>query len=273
MLCKRSVHFIVSILVLLTVSLFSGCSNNGEKLHDPEPRILLANSPFVQDDDNLKYLLDAIQRKDDDYLQQLIIENKVFSVDKDTHVDNIGTMTGTDNELIIFKEGRYTNKKGVTLKNFLITEKAYKMAEEAYQAQINKEKEAERQRQLAKEQEIQQHRQEAMNIIATCFNEIENIKSAPTSGDIKSQQLEVYGVLSNNYYKLNELSNNVTYDKNTRQMISEAAEIIKCLRSEQYWGIKMTKSGSIDLKHIENANEEYAKAKQLRANFASKYGF
>ena len=83
--------------------------------------------------------------------------------------------------------------------------------------------------------------------------------------------------MSNNYYKLNELSNNVNYDANTRQMISEAAEIIKCMRSEQYWYMEITKTinsgGSTDIKYIENANEEYAKVKQLRANFASKYGF
>ena len=242
-----------------------------------EPRILLAKSPFVQENENITYLADAIQRKDEDYLQQLIVENKVFLVDKDTKVDISINNSESNNVQILFKEGRYTNKKGVTLKNFLITEKAYKIAEEAYQAQIKKEKEVERQRQLANEQEIQQHRQEAINIITECFNEIENIKSAPKSGDRELQQIEEYGVLSNNYYKLNELSNNVNYDANTRQMISEAAEIIKCMRSEQYWYMEITKTinsgGSTDIKYIENANEEYAKVKQLRANFASKYGF
>ena len=105
------VRFVFYAAIFLSVFLLvAGCSNdkniNIEKLNKSEPRILLSNSSFVQESENMVYLADAIQRNDVDYLQQLIVENKVFVVNKDTKVDYFINDTNSNNAEIIFKEGR-----------------------------------------------------------------------------------------------------------------------------------------------------------------------
>lgn len=51
---------------------------------------LLKNSFWVVDSDNIPYLVDALARDDTEYLEQLIIERKVFQVDHDTKVMRFG---------------------------------------------------------------------------------------------------------------------------------------------------------------------------------------
>lgn len=127
-------NFLLVMFILLAV-IFSGCgtektteqsqSVTETEKNDKVASILLKNSFWVMDSDNMKYLNDAIARKDAEYLDQLMIERKVFFVDKNTKVTRFGVAADKNNVLIIFNEGRYTNKTGCTHASNVVDEDEY----------------------------------------------------------------------------------------------------------------------------------------------------
>lgn len=255
MLSKKKFCLFVPILILMASALFSGCSNNAEKLHKPEPRILLANSSFVQEYENMQYLLDAVQRKDEDYLKQLILENKVFYVDKDTHVDNIGNMADINHEVIIFKEGRYTNKKGITLKNSLLTEEKYS--------------------EHIKEKTRQERGKVLISYISDVFS-----KSDKLSSYLETDSIYVLNSLAadlkTHINSLSEISTNTGYDSNAREMSKKAYQIIKKRYDAVYNYVQYLKNKDSYQRSIKFLNLSYESAKtsiNLRESFEKQYGF
>ena len=119
----------LSVLLMFAIIILVGCANEGKDNHadknDEVDSILLKDSLWVADSDNMPYLNDAISRKDTEYLEQLVIERKVFIADKDTKVVRFGVAAYKNNALILFKEGRYTNKTGCTHASNVIDEKEF----------------------------------------------------------------------------------------------------------------------------------------------------
>ncbi len=113
---------LLTVALLLVAMILVGCG--GEK-EEEIPAILLKKSFWVADSENIPYVNDAISRKDADYLEQLILEGKVFLTDKDTKVIRLGTLANKNNARILFKEGRYTNKTGYAHVGNVILEKDY----------------------------------------------------------------------------------------------------------------------------------------------------
>ena len=70
----------------------------------------------MADSSDIDYLIDAINRRDIDYLNTLIYKGKVFVVDKKTQIE---IHPFYDNVVMIyFLEGRYTGNWGYTIKGF-----------------------------------------------------------------------------------------------------------------------------------------------------------
>ncbi len=129
---------ILSVVLILFAIIMFGC---GEKNSIPQPApveskteqstvdkieaVLLADSFWVLDSENMPYLADALSRQDAEYLDQLMLEGKVFHVDKDTKVTRFGVAADKDNVLIIFNEGRYTNKTGCTFARYVINKENF----------------------------------------------------------------------------------------------------------------------------------------------------
>ena len=158
--------FLSVALIIMTI-LFAGC---GSKKNIEVPAVLLANSFWVADSDNMPYLIDALARDDTEYLKQLILEGKVFQVDRDTKVTRFGVVADEHYALISFKEGRYTNKSGCALKVSVYTEDEYQnyleekrkdkeRREQERQAKIEKEKQD---KEAQKKAEEEAKRQEAV---------------------------------------------------------------------------------------------------------------
>ena len=128
----------LSIALIIAAMILAGCGNEKtvnqstksttpalETKNDKVDAILIAGSVWVLDSDNVPYLADAVARNDMDYLNQLMIEGKVFQVDHDTKVTRFGLASDKNNALILFKEGRYTNKTGCTFAQWVYDEKEY----------------------------------------------------------------------------------------------------------------------------------------------------
>lgn len=127
--------FLSVALIIMTI-LLAGCGNEKTaeqsasvevKNEQPVPEvkkidsILVAGSFWVLNSENMPYLSDALTRSDADYLKQLILEEKIFRVDRDTKV----IQSGENNTQISFKEGRYTNKIGYSFTYNIFPEKGY----------------------------------------------------------------------------------------------------------------------------------------------------
>lgn len=98
---------------LITLSLIMfGCGNKVEiKEEKREEAILLKDSLWCESEYAAE-MNDANERRDYEYMRQLMIEGKVKSVDRDTKVERFGVAANPNNVLILFKEGKYTNKAG-----------------------------------------------------------------------------------------------------------------------------------------------------------------
>ena len=254
-----------AVALLILIFFLAGCGSdnlNKKKDYDKqesEKLLLLQNSFWVQEYESLGYLIDALQRQDNDYLKQLMIEKKVFFVDKDTNVIGNAVATDSNIEMILFKEGRYTNKEGITLRKFLVNNA-----------------------------ELQQRRNEAINFIIDSFNE-----SQKNISDLTADNIEVTKQIESNLgaicSKIYSLSNNFYYDSDTREMAGKAGEIIsefensvswinsalelkKYLEESEYDWFDSEKNAMVQF-DIDNSIESVEKAKQLRENFKAEYGF
>lgn len=123
-------NFLTIALIVIAIIL-GGCDGNAhenkasQKNNDKIAAVLLKDSFWVMDSENMPYLNDAISRKDIEYLKQLMLEEKVFFVDRDTKVTRFGVAADKNNVLILFNEGRYTNKTGCTHASNVIDEKDF----------------------------------------------------------------------------------------------------------------------------------------------------
>ena len=121
--------FVVALMSVMLVCVACGNEKSAEQSAPAEPKkidaVLVAGSFWVIESENMPYLTDALTRKDTEYLRQLMLEGKVFHVDKDTKVTRFGVAADKNNVLILFKEGRYTNKTGCTYVSSVIAEKDY----------------------------------------------------------------------------------------------------------------------------------------------------
>lgn len=267
-------------VTLILASIFVvGCG--GEKFAGETPAILLKNSFWVADSKNMKYLADALARDDMEYLKQLMLEGKVFQVDRDTKVVRSGLAANKHYSLISFKEGRYTNKSGCALNVAIYTEEEYqnyleeKRKEEERREQENKRRAQERQAQREKERQekIAQEqakkdadKQEALALIQDCLSNSENYFIAITK-DNEAELKQLAIALPENEKKLMIAGTRVTrVDSDIRECMKHAREIIKNrgVAVLVYLQFK-SKGGEVEKYH--------QKAEQLRQEFRDKYGY
>ena len=77
------------------------------------------NTFFCDDMETLVRLSDALQKKDNDLIGQLMLEGKIHLIDKDTKVSIIDTGLIDKNAVsIVIEEGRYDLKSGYTFKDW-----------------------------------------------------------------------------------------------------------------------------------------------------------
>ena len=270
---KKFIYFIMSLLFLFLVI---SCGNNNEvnnsskspsiqqKNLESDKFILPKGFFLVEKSEYMPYLIDAIQRKDEEYLNQLILEQKVHYVEKDVKVSRFGYSSDPNNELIVFNEGKFTNKTGVTLKIFLLTEEQYN----------------EREKKLY---------EESKDLIIKCLNETDNYENIISSTDYNYVK-NFEKLCHNNAIILEKKFYNDNTKKEIYDMVIKAHEIIseRCSAIffylkvlEYYKKYEQTTSNSIDknvyknlIKDYENKyNEFIQKEKQLRQEFFNKYGF
>ena len=130
----------LSVIFMFVVLVISGCSDDKAtkqsmptepKIEQPAPEpekieaVLVAGSFWVADSENIPFLADAIKRKDVEYMKQLMRENKVFLVEKNTKDEHFGIVADKSNVKILFREGRYTNKTGYIHASNVIAKKEF----------------------------------------------------------------------------------------------------------------------------------------------------
>ena len=252
-------------LFIFAILLFTACGNEvktdgtstGKEISKEENKILLAGSFWVENSDYMAFLTDALRRNDKEYLQQLIIEKKVFFVDKDTRVKSFGYAADQNNELISFAEGRYTNKTGRTFKKFLLAEEEYR----------NREKKA---------------REEVVSLIKKYFDETTDYETVINSSDY-NHIARLEDLCSNRSKYLENLSFQDKYNAEIRLMLNKASKIIGERQSSTFYGLMILKnvqkhSQKIAYKNLiqdfqKQLNKSLQKEKQLRQDFLSTYGF
>ena len=135
---KKSLMFI---LIIMALSLCA-CGNESSKSDEKDSFVVRAtylkeeddelkrknvsagtlakNTFWVEKKENIHDFLDAIKTGDQDFFEQQIREGKIYHVDKDTkiHYSNDRLNDGAILQ-ITFLQGRYKNKKGYTLSNFI----------------------------------------------------------------------------------------------------------------------------------------------------------
>lgn len=95
--------FLVIIIVFVSI-LFAGCGwENGLSRKNETLAVLLKDSFWVAESENIPYMIDAISRKDTEYMKQLMLEGKVFIFDKDTKVVQRCSVSGKNNMEVLFK--------------------------------------------------------------------------------------------------------------------------------------------------------------------------
>ena len=256
----------IFLVVLIAVAVIvSGCS--GDKTADkPAPEsdvdaVLVAGSFFVIDAENMSYLTDAIARKDTEYLNQLILEGKVFKVDKDTKVTRFGVAADENNVLIKFKEGRYTNKAGCTFKQRVYTEEEYQRYLENLTEETTK---------IIQEFFVNtdnyfevvnaEYIEESKRISDVCLSVGEKLKMIKSSPHVDSECIKkVENILVNRYMTVSSYLSVVEYSQKAAQ------EQPRTRNFDVYTGMKNT--------FKKNVSEYHQKAEQARQEFRDKYGY
>lgn len=247
------------LFVILSITIF-GCSeqkSNSEYENKVEKTIyeevvitdsiLVAGSFFVTDSKNITFLKDSMKRNDIEYLKQLILENKVFYVDRDTSVKCFGEISNKDEVLITFNEGRYTNKQGYTFGYNVFSKDTYSIIQ-----LVNKEQDP--------LQLIQ------ISLLST-NNFFDLIKYEDVDGMNKMKNLcELLGK------KLREKANN----SSIKECMMEAREIILYRGAAIVGGLDVVKYSENDRQHkisVETTYELVKDALKLNKIFKDNYGF
>lgn len=106
--------FLAVMLITLTV-IFTSC---GSKYSDET--FLKENATWVENKDDIIDFLDIVNEMDEDFFQQLYIDGKIKGVDKETKIHVSGELHDGKIVEIKFLQGRYKNKIGYTIPEFII---------------------------------------------------------------------------------------------------------------------------------------------------------
>lgn len=249
----------LSVAFILVAMILVGCGGKTADKYAPESEkvdaILLADSFWVVDAENMPYLTDAITRKDTEYLNQLMLEGKVFRVDKDTKVTRFGVAANENNVLIQFKEGRYTNKAGCTFKQYVYTEEDYL---------VEKHKEEER---LKKEfqTKMEQEKQEVIALIQDCFGRTEKYFLIISTGN-EEELKSLAELCSRDERRLIEAEAKSYSDMELYKMLNKARDVVTSR------GVSIL--NYLNFKIKDGETEKYhQKAEQFRQEFKNKYGY
>lgn len=224
--------------------------------------VLLKDSFWVMDSRNMPYLNDAISRKDVEYLKQLMIERKIFLVDKNTKVTRFGVAADKNNVLILFNEGRYTNKTGCTQASNVIDEKDFP-------------------------EYISNQKKQIANLIQKCLMNTASYSDVISAGDLS----EIKKLRSLCLNDTNVLKSKIQEsDSYTRECIQKAVKIIfeRDFALSAYESfIQYSKKASQEDSHSRNSrvydsmakdfrsdvNKRSQEAERLWQNFRAEYGF
>lgn len=181
----------------------------------PEPEkvdaVAVDGTIWAIDEENVAYLIDALDRNDGEYLKQLSVEQKAFLVDRDTKVTRIGKPAANDTVMIKFKEGRYTNKTGYTRARNIFTEEEYPAYLEAKAAREQAKKDAER--------------QEIIDLVQNYLSGSENYYDVITGGNVDEMN-QMHDFLKAAETKLIELKKAPNLDSNLREYVEKTHKII-----------------------------------------------
>lgn len=242
----------LSIALIIAAVILVGCG--GEKRADISygsnekvAAILQKDSLWVMDSKNVPYLNDAIARKDVEYLEQLMIEGKVFLADKDTKVTRFGLAADKNIVMILFKEGRYTNKTGCTHASNVLTEKEYS-------------------------EYLENRKKAALSLVQHCLISTENYSGIILSGNEEGIK-QLKDVCFANRNTLGRQMEN--YDSNIAQCMKDAADINFERYNALFYCIQSIESkNNVSRDHYKKeVNSSCNKAEQLRQNFRNKYGY
>lgn len=245
----------------------------------PEPEkvdaVAVDGTIWAIDEENVAYLIDALDRNDGEYLKQLSVEQKAFLVDRDTKVTRIGKPAANDTVMIKFKEGRYTNKTGYTRARNIFTEEEYPAYLEAKAAREQAKKDAER--------------QEIIDLVQNYLSGSENYYDVIIGGNVDEMN-QTNDFLKTAETKLIELKKAPNLDSNLREYVEKAHKIIinrgaavlsilhaiefaqkstqeNLSQSDRNYYVGMSNSSKTA------AVITHEKADQLRQEFRDKYGF
>lgn len=224
--------------------------------------VLLKDSFWVMDSGDMPYLNDAISRKDVEYLKQLMIEGKVFHIDRDTKVTRFGVAADKNNVLILFNEGRYTNKTGCTHASNVIDEKEFP----AY---------------------VETQKKKKVNLIQKCLTNTANYSDAISAGNLTEIKILKSVCLSDTNVLKSKVQDSDSY---TRECLQKAVEIIfkRDFALSAYESfIKYSKKAEREDSRSKNfrvydrmakdfsedVNKNLQEAERLRQEFKTTYGF
>ena len=218
----------------------------------PEPEkvdaVAVDGTIWAIDEENVAYLIDALDRNDGEYLKQLSVEQKAFLVDRDTKVTRIGKPAANDTVMIKFKEGRYTNKTGYTRARNIFTEEEYPAYLEAKAAREQAKKDAER--------------QELIDMIYRYLVNTDDCFALIAAGNVaKIQRLNDW--IDVEQYKIIELKNSTRIDSDIRECAKKAHKI----------GLDRGVACILYLKNGHKSDLDYQENEKLRQEFRDKYGF
>ncbi len=257
---------LLTVALLLVAVILVGCGGekSSEQPAPAEPKIeqlapelvnavLVAGSFWTNESNNMSLLADAFTRNDMEYLNQLLLEKKVFRVDNNTKVMKFDTPTSDGSVLIQFKEGRYTNKEGYTFVYNVFTETEFPTAYLANQEQSSL--------------------QLVNSALATTETYFDLIKTE----DVESlnQMLNLCNVLEKTLLKKSE---DTQIDSSMRNCIKDVRKIILTRGAAVLGSLKIVKykQDKNDYQHKLAVETTYSFCKdelRLRHIFKSNYGF
>ena len=261
---------ILAVALMFAFMIVAGCSSDNSS---EVPSVLLKNSFWVTDSGNMPYLIDAIARDDVEYLKQLMLEGKVFQVDRDTKVTRFGVAANENYALISFKEGRYTNKSGCALKVSVYTEEEYQIyleekrkeaeqREQERQAKIEKEKQD---KEVQKKADEEAKKQEAVALVQNSLARTENYYLLITEGN-EGELRRMAEMCSEDEEKLMATEPRFYDNLDVREYVKKAHEIVRNRGVSVLVYLKFKITDGI-------VEEYHQKTEQARQEFRDKYGY
>ena len=105
--------FLLALMFMMIV-----CCGCGSKYSDET--LIVEFAFWSEDKENIPDLLDAINTRDTEFLAQQVIDGKIKHAEKETKVAVVSEFNNGEIVEIKFLQGRYKNKVGYTLSEFII---------------------------------------------------------------------------------------------------------------------------------------------------------